>query len=227
MKHLRRLLTSILRRLGLRVEHSINQNPSAGNEREPTNHETERPEQILRPIVDIPETVLEEYRANQKAQHRENRSARNIALAAVIGGWVYAGIAALQYCAMLATNRTAQTTLRVTERAYVNVQFVEPVEPLQLGSTREAAIHYENTGLTPAKDLFIQRVDNVATRDQTFQTLPILKSCDAAPRGEILPPKVPRTISANISKASPAFTQEPPIKFGPSQYAEIISGVKL
>lgn len=114
MKHLRQLLASILRRLGSQVENPINQQPSAENERESPTLETSGTPPIARAIFDIPTTVIDEYRAAQKQQHRDNEKAFWVTLAAVAGAFLYAAIAAF----LLYEMRTAN---ELNARPYVHV----------------------------------------------------------------------------------------------------------
>jgi len=121
MKHLRQLSTWTLRKLGLKVEHPINQNPSAQNEREPPNPETSGTTPITRIIEDVRDTIIQEYQRSQNEQRAENHRNRTIAKWAVAGAWIYAGIAAFQWSELRMANRQSSEALKITERAYVSL----------------------------------------------------------------------------------------------------------
>lgn len=183
MKHLRRLLTSIRRKSGLRAEHPINQQPNAENEGEPPSNETERTQQSLRTIVDIPESILKEYRAYQKQTHRENRTAQYLALAAVLGAWIYAGIAALQWCQMrqatVATQRAAEAAKESADAAMAGVRpwlVNENIITIEMVDGRpEISVHYRNMGKTPARIVLwgdAIKIWNPTKPDPVFEACP-------------------------------------------------------
>jgi hypothetical protein len=76
----------------------------ANHEGEPPANDGERPP-VARSTIEIPDSILQEYRANQQQQRTDNKRNRWIAIAAVAGAWIYAGIAAFQAYQMIETER--------------------------------------------------------------------------------------------------------------------------
>src|SRR5579862_4687858 len=104
MKHSSIWFASILKKLGLRAEHPISENPKAENEGHPANDNAGESTPIARTIEDVRDTIIREYQRSQKEQSAENRKNRTIACAAVLGAYLYAGIAAFQWCTMRTNN---------------------------------------------------------------------------------------------------------------------------
>jgi hypothetical protein len=114
MKHLKRLLMSILTGLAsfLNAASGGNKLRSETENQKQTQHKGDEPadngqirEPIERPVIHIPESILQEYRANQKAQSSQTERYHHLTRWAVIGAWVYASIAGAQ--------------LYVSERPYI------------------------------------------------------------------------------------------------------------
>lgn len=89
----------------------------AGDEGKPADNKRADTTPIARAIIEVRDSILQEYRANQQTQHRENQANRRIATAAVVGAWIYAAIAAFQWFAMLAANKQSATGVGAAVRA--------------------------------------------------------------------------------------------------------------
>ncbi len=62
--------------------------------------------------------------ANERAQdqqHSDNKTLIRVTRAAVAGAWIYAAVAAFQYCAMVQANRETDRNFRASERPYVSI----------------------------------------------------------------------------------------------------------
>jgi hypothetical protein len=129
----------------------------------------------------------------------------------VIGVFGYATIAAFQWCAMLVANSNATEALRVTERAYVNVQDILVITPPAIGKRPEATVEYENSGLTAAKELFLEVSSGYLPGGVLSKELkePLTK-CWAIPSGQIMPPKVIRKRSTDLNKLPGGIPFVPP-----------------
>src|SRR6266849_2671954 len=188
MKRSKRLFRSIQKKLNSKVEHPTSEQPKAESERNPANPEPNRIPPITRTIVEISDSTLEEYRTNQKQQYRENKINRGIAIAAVLGAWLYAAIAAFQWAAMLNSNNltkiateNAAHAFRMSERAWIGFKYQHPI----LVNGREVAIVssvYVNAGKSPAthvKTMIRLRVgDRIPTNQGTLDvTGPVLPAC--------------------------------------------------
>jgi hypothetical protein len=139
----------------------------AGYKRNPSDPQTDRLSSVTRPIIQIPDSVLEEYRANQEQQHTDNKKTRNIAIWAVLGAWLYAGIAAVQWVEMRRSNtlavrtaeqarKAAEDTLKKIEensqldqRAWVGVIGTN-MPNIKPNSKFTIEVTFTNTGKTPA-----------------------------------------------------------------------------
>jgi len=80
-----------------------------------------------------------------------------------------------------------------TERAYVNIQNVSLVKPFVLGNLADALIEYKNTGITPAKDLYLTITSGFSAATPANYTN-LLTKCETIKRGAVLPPGVVRHI---------------------------------
>ena len=100
MKHLKQLLALIRQRWASRVERPINQQPKAGNERNPTDTNTEWTAPVTQTIEDVRDTIIQKYQRSQKEQQSEDRKNRTVTKFAVAGAWIYAAIATFQWCEM-------------------------------------------------------------------------------------------------------------------------------
>jgi hypothetical protein len=99
---------------------------------------------------------------------------------------------------------------RATERAYVNVQTVEPVHKVMVGNLLEADIAYVNTGLSPASHLIVDWGDGEPPPANMWNYSPPAPQCRVNPNGEILPPHVTRHIFTNIRKQPAVRTEKEP-----------------
>jgi hypothetical protein len=146
MKRSKRLSTSILRKLGLKAEHSINRQLNAENERESPTHETSSPPPITRAVIEIP-TFLDEYRVTQKQQHSDNKKALWVTAATALGAFIYAAIAAYQYCEMRKANRLTLQALSGTQGAIIEPLGSMPRDKPADGSI---ALEFTNSGKVSA-----------------------------------------------------------------------------
>ena len=123
----------------------------------------------------------------------------------------YACIAAQQRDAMVEANKHAYRALYVQQRAYVNVHDVRFGHPLTAGEWPELIVTYKNSGLTPARGLWIQPIiksytDEMLKRPEVQADLfPVMgKDCVRIKDGEILPPNVSRTVNTLNAFGRPA-----------------------
>jgi hypothetical protein len=112
-----------------RREHSISKQPQTENEGKPANQQGNGAP-ITRAIEDVRDTIIQAYDRNQQEQNAENRKNRTIAKWAVAGAWIYAGIAAFQFCEMRAANDLIQKQLEATDRPWIKVVGAVPNHPL-------------------------------------------------------------------------------------------------
>jgi hypothetical protein len=134
------------------TKHHKEKNPQTSGEGKPPANQAGNTPPIARTIIEIPDSVVQEYRTNQKENQRENKINRRIAIAAVVGAWIYAAIAVFQWCEMRAANRETTQTLHVNERAFLYCQSVT----ITGGNAGEQNQHYvyqvfSNSGLTQAR----------------------------------------------------------------------------
>lgn len=108
-------------------------------------------------VVEIPEAILQEYRASRKQQNRESRITRWIAVAAALSAWVYAGIATFQWCAMQsqlketrAAIKLSRKELQISKRPWIVVTAVTTDTPFTPGREWRTKVWLKNTGDTPA-----------------------------------------------------------------------------
>jgi hypothetical protein len=94
--------------------------------------------------------------------------------------------------------RTTRDTEQVTERAYVNVESITAV-PIVVGQPLEAAVTYKNTGLTPARELYVAPIFDVIPRPPMGQRSVQWLKCQTYPPGTVLPPGISRSIDAATS----------------------------
>ena len=160
MKHLSTWFASILKRLGLKAEHPISENPKAENEREPANPETSGTAPIARTIEDVRDSVIQEYQRSQQEQRTENHKNRTIAKWAVLGAWMYAGIALFQWLTMQSQTSIfqnqlteAQKEFEISERARIAIGRDDGVlaDFYQFGDTCGIYVFFRNIGHTTAE----------------------------------------------------------------------------
>ncbi len=87
-----------------------NHDPETGGKGNPAADQTSSAPPIARTIIEIPESILQEYRRDQKKQHRDNRKNRTIAWLAVVGAWFYATVTTFQYCEMKTATTAAKNS---------------------------------------------------------------------------------------------------------------------
>jgi len=181
-----------------------------------------------RVVLDLPKppSVKHEH-SNQQATYRQDlkdnlslqlRKVRFLAeILTLIVLSIYTGI---NYCLY----KTTKDTEQVTERAYVNVQQVRLAHPFAIGATAEALIDYGNSGLTPAKELWI--ATSVAFSDNGKISADVERqgACHTVPNGEVLPPKVIRHVSTDTARRS-GLSVPPEFKFRvkADRYADVIA----
>jgi hypothetical protein len=133
------------------------------DEQDSTDEITKDAPPITRTVIEIPETVLQEYRASRKQQDRESNITRRIALAAALSAWVYAGIATFQWCIMRSqliamqkstdaakeANQIARDALASGGWPWVGLSGVQPVG-FAVGGDTGVQLYFFNSGRTPA-----------------------------------------------------------------------------
>jgi hypothetical protein len=127
------------------------------HEQDSTDEITKSATPVTRAVIEIPDTILQEYRTYQKQQERENKITRRIAVATVLSAWVYAGIATFQWCTMqktlTATNASVdfnKKSLQISKRPWVVLTAVTTDTPFIPGQEWKAKVWLKNTGETPA-----------------------------------------------------------------------------
>jgi hypothetical protein len=120
---------------------------------------------------------------------------------------IYTGI---NYCLYGATKDTE----RVSQRAYVNVQYITVLHGFVEDAPAEAIVFYQNTGHTPAKELSVAPmfdfIDNPLMTDPRPAPKHWLK-CETTPQGGVLPPDVIRNVNAATAigiRRAPTFTKK-------------------
>jgi hypothetical protein len=133
----------------------IEKNPKTGSEGKPAAEDTSGGAPVIRTIIEIPDSIIQEYRRNNEEQKSENRKNHTIAIWAVAGAWIYATIALFQWCEMRKTvreqitaNGIATENLRTTERAYIVMK--SPTEGTNQG---RLVLRIMNTGRLPASEI--------------------------------------------------------------------------
>jgi hypothetical protein len=158
MKHLKRLLMSILTGLAsfLNAASGGNKLRSETENQKQTQHKGDEPadngqirEPIERPVIHIPESILREYRANQKAQSSQTERYHHLTRWAVIGAWVYASIAGAQ--------------LYVSERPYIGT-LSSQMKAWDADKPVDAVSVVENVGRTTATHVFTRNGIYIANK---------------------------------------------------------------
>jgi hypothetical protein len=148
------LLSAAIERLNPESEsENPNQNVTAAGERKPAKDKTGNRLPVTRTIVEIPDAILEEYRADKKQNDRDNRKTRNIAIFAVIGAWIAALVAGIQSYEMIKTTKANELAANAAAAATAAWIIFEAAE--YRGMTGNRAIFYvalKNVGKTPALD---------------------------------------------------------------------------
>jgi hypothetical protein len=117
------------------------ENRDASREGNPAAENASGSAPVVRTIAEIPEAVLQEYRANQKAQGRQTKHYVYLTLLAVVGAWGYALIALVQ--------------LYSSERAYIGVTSSQ-MRVYAEGKPIEVSSIFNNVGRTPATHVIIR-----------------------------------------------------------------------
>jgi len=121
----------------------------------------------------------------------------NGALVAV--GTTYTFFTFRQLGAIKQQTEIANKSLQVTQRAFVNVQQIRPIEPVEIGAEIDAIVEYKNSGNTPAKNLWIST--GFALVKPSYMPSDMLRTgrSGAIPQlGQILPPNVTRQRSIGV-----------------------------
>ncbi len=134
----------------------------AGYKGNPTDDKTARPSPVARSVIEIPQSVLDEYRTNQKKQKRDNKKNPHIARAAVWGAFIYAAIAVFQWLEM---NKTVTQTQELVKSA--NIQVEKMIESNR--TNREALTSVQRAFITAGNMAVGRFVDsNKVTKFQFF-----------------------------------------------------------
>ncbi len=177
-------------------EDSGKKNPKPESEGKLAAQYTSEKAPFLRTPVEIPDAILKEYRASQEKGHRENKINRWIAIAAVAGAWLYAGIAVFQWCEMRETNSTSQNTLHQAYRPWITIEIVDNIAEVTdrmlgpgtytagyeaVGAVAHAVA--KNAGTSPAIHGFTQgSISTGATADMVAQENADCEAADAIQR---------------------------------------------
>lgn len=123
----------------------------SGGKGNPPNDKTGGGTPVTRSVIQIPNTVLEEYRTNQKKNERENKINRWIACTAVVGAWLAAAIMIFQTSEMIKTtsaNRLAAEAASAGAKAWI------AWESWKYHGRTDRGLHFSvimnNVGQTPA-----------------------------------------------------------------------------
>ena len=76
---------------------------------------------ITRAVVDIPDSILQEYRRSSEQTHRDNKGNTRIAGWAVKVAAIYTSIAAIQSCLSCQANRLTRDQFQAVQRPYVSI----------------------------------------------------------------------------------------------------------
>jgi hypothetical protein len=143
--------------------------------------ENDRSQEVTGTLIQIPDSILQEYRANQKQQEHDNKLNRWIALLAVLGAWIYAGIAAFQYSAMNETLKETAREFNISHRPWVSL--LNHPEPTKLwfddsGPHVEVRFNLVNRGTAPAIAIVVNA--NLITREYWDRDEPFPECADDA-----------------------------------------------
>jgi hypothetical protein len=154
MNRLRLLLASIQRRWGSLLSNASKNSPEspAQNDANPNARKTLP---ITRAIIEIPNSVITEYRRTQKEQAADTQRNYKVALGGLGVAFILAAIGIYQSCktqeAVLAANRSANAEVAAI-RAWVKLT-IRPV-PFNTLSNNSSFEHcLQNIGKTPASNL--------------------------------------------------------------------------
>lgn len=116
MKRLKLWLASILKKLAFRLsgQNRANKNGKSTHKQKESNPEARHTAPVTRTIVQIPDSVLQEYRTTQNQQEAENRKTRHISLGAVCTAAAIALIGIWQAS-------LTRTQLNLSERPWVSL----------------------------------------------------------------------------------------------------------
>jgi hypothetical protein len=152
--------------------------------------------------------------------------------ALTLGAVVFYGVVAYrQWRAMLVGNEDATKALQITQRAYVNVASVRLGQPFVVGNVLDAIVDYRNSGLTPAKELWVATTSGVSGEPISFfdrgQSPTAPAWCETIPNGEVLPPGITRHKNTNIGISTgkpipPAFYE----RITTATYAAVKKGMQ-
>jgi hypothetical protein len=108
---------------------------------------------INRAVIEIPESIFQEYRANQQAQSRDTKRYHSLTKLAVLGAWVYATIAGAQ--------------LYSSERPYIGM-LSSQMKAWDADKPVDAVSVVENVGRTTATHVFTRNGIYVANKGESI-----------------------------------------------------------
>lgn len=181
------------------MEDPEQKNPATSGEGNPPAEDTSGSTPVIRTIIEIPQSVMDEYRRAQQAENREHSKNRTVAWWAVFGAFTYALIAGYQSCLMRETEQIAV----LNNRPVLYENGVKATEKTPDGIPSKVRVRFRNFG----KSLAVGIVDkgHIVTRDAGEPT-PIDPDCDATG-------KLPK--SDFIGATAPDEVEEP--DWGPAE----------
>jgi hypothetical protein len=141
------------------LENPEKKNRQPGDEGKPSADEASGATPVTRAIIEIPDSIIQEYRTNQQQQKRDNKINRWIAISAVAGAWIYAAIAVFQLIAMRHANQLIETAQGLTQETIANADRpwvgIYKMTPINFGVGQRVGAHLVllNSGKTPATHL--------------------------------------------------------------------------
>lgn len=195
MKRLKLSLASILEKWASQLsrENVENEIQKTSSERYKPNPEARDTAPITRTIVNIPQSILDEYRRNQNQENASERANRTIATWAVAGAFLLAVIRIWQACLSRQANRDSQNGLELSERPWVGPSTTATVaRPLTHDHAMLAKLCVTNTGHSPGVDMNIAGLMIPGDSPTAFGEFPRWLNntdCDEESRMEQLIPK--------------------------------------
>lgn len=136
------------------------------HERNTSYPENDWPQEVASTLIQIPDSILQEYRANQKQQERDNKLNRRIALWAVLGAWIYAGIAFWQVQEMRSSSANA-------ERPWAGIGNVVVIDKTIPNKPIKISAPIINGGKSPAIYMTISQTFKLWATTRTDGSLPL------------------------------------------------------
>jgi hypothetical protein len=151
MKHSSTWFASILRKWASRLsrENVKEENQTTSTEWKESQPQADETAPVIRAVVDVGNTFLNEYRRNNKEQTAAESKNQTIATWAVCAGLALAAIGLIQAVLTRQSNQVALDTLHITERPYMSSM----MRTNAIGDDGKLELAFTNTGKLPATDM--------------------------------------------------------------------------